>query len=53
MPNGTGLLGHFQQQPAALIVPMPDDSLRFYLFTTPSEAGIWSDKPPLPTASWT
>jgi len=42
MPNGTGLLGHFSSSQAALIVPMPDDSLRFYLFTTPSEAGMWS-----------
>ena len=45
MPNGSGLLGHFSTCQSALIVPFPDDPQRFYLFTAPSGAGIWSGQP--------
>ena len=34
MPNGTGLAGHESSGQPALIVPLPGDSNRFYLFTT-------------------
>lgn len=45
MPNGTGLLGHFSTSQSALIVPFPNDTNRYYLFTAPSGAGIWSGQP--------
>lgn len=45
MPNGTGLFGHFSTSQSALIVPFPDDPRRFYIFTAPSGAGIWSGQP--------
>ncbi len=34
MPSGTGLAGHESSGQPALIVPLPGDSNRFYLFTT-------------------
>ena len=34
MPNGTGLAGHESSGQPALIVPDPDDTNTFYLFTT-------------------
>lgn len=42
MPNGWGLFGHFSSSQSGLIVPMPDDPDRYLIFTTPSEAGVWS-----------
>ncbi|HPF89517.1 MAG TPA: gliding motility-associated C-terminal domain-containing protein [Flavobacteriales bacterium] len=45
MPNGTGLFGHFSTSQSALIVPFPEDPQRYYLFTAPSGAGIWSGQP--------
>jgi gliding motility-associated-like protein len=45
MPNGSGLFGHYSTSQSALIVPFPNDLLRFYLFTAPSGAGIWNGQP--------
>ncbi len=42
MPNGTGLLGNFSSSQAAIIVPMPGSSTKFYIFTTDSQAGDMS-----------
>jgi len=35
MPNGSGLLGHQNAAQSSLIVPMPGDSNKYYIFTTP------------------
>ncbi len=45
MPNGTGLFGHYSTSQSALIVPFPNDPQRYYLFTAPSGAGIWTGQP--------
>ncbi len=45
MPNGTGLFGTFSTSQSALIVPMPDDPQRYYIFTAPAEAGTWNGQP--------
>ncbi|MBK7482264.1 MAG: hypothetical protein IPI72_05865 [Flavobacteriales bacterium] len=45
MPNGTGLFGTFSTSQSALIVPFPDDPLRYYLFTAPAQAGQWVGQP--------
>lgn len=45
MPNGTGLFGSFSSSQSALIVPVPDDPQRFYLFTAPAQAGEWVGQP--------
>ncbi|HRN37808.1 MAG TPA: gliding motility-associated C-terminal domain-containing protein [Flavobacteriales bacterium] len=39
MPNGFGLFGHHSSTQSALVVPDPADAQRYYLFTTPAEAG--------------
>ncbi len=39
MPNGYGLHGEFSSLNSALIVPKPDDSKIYYIFTTPSYGG--------------
>lgn len=45
MPNGTGLFGHFSTSQSALIVPVPDDPQRYYLFTAPAQGGEWTGQP--------
>lgn len=42
MPNGTGLTGHTSSSQSVLIVPDPGDQQRYYVFTTPSTAGMFS-----------
>ncbi len=37
MPNGVGLSGHVSSTQAALIVPMPGDPNRYYIFNTDQE----------------
>lgn len=39
MPNGTGLMGGMSSTQAALIVPVPMDINRFYIFTTDQTGG--------------
>jgi hypothetical protein len=41
MPNGLGLLGHFSSAQSALIVPVPCDINRYYLFTA-DQSGYFS-----------
>lgn len=45
MPNGTGLFGTYSTSQSALIVPFPDDAMRYYIFTAPAEAGQWIGQP--------
>lgn len=47
MPNGTGLRGSDNSTQSALIVPIPGDKLRYYLFT--SDAGPYADTPAVGT----
>ncbi|HWR33816.1 MAG TPA: gliding motility-associated C-terminal domain-containing protein, partial [Chitinophagaceae bacterium] len=39
MPNGTGLNGHPSSTQSSMIVPFPDDSKRYYVFTVDYIAG--------------
>lgn len=41
MANGTGLFGHYTSTQSAIIVPMPGDSNRYYIFT--ASAGEYVD----------
>jgi len=45
MDNGTGLNGSFSSSQSALVVPFPDDPDRYYIFTSPAEAGMWGGQP--------
>lgn len=45
MPNGSGLYGHFSSTQSALIVPMPCDTNRYYIFTS-GHQGYDSTVPP-------
>jgi hypothetical protein len=40
MPNGIGLFGHWSSTQSALIVPIPGDSNKYYIFTTYNEGYI-------------
>lgn len=42
MPNGTGLLGTMTSTQSALIVPDPGNSLKYYVFTAPAQAGVYA-----------
>ena len=39
MPNGTGLFGHSSSTQSGMIVPFPNDSNRYYLFTSGAQGG--------------
>jgi len=40
MPNGTGLMGHYSSVQAALVVPVPCDTNRYYLFTSDQQGYV-------------
>ena len=40
MPNGSGLLGHWSSTQSALIVPQPESSNIYYIFTTYFQGGF-------------
>jgi PKD repeat protein len=40
MTRGTGLLGHNSATQSALIVPMPGDSMKYYIFTADQEGNV-------------
>jgi hypothetical protein len=42
MPNGFGLHGDESSHNSAVIVPWPDSSHLYYIFTTPAYAGHWT-----------
>ncbi len=42
MPNGTGLLGHISSTQSALIVPIPCDTNRYYIFTADQQGYVWN-----------
>jgi hypothetical protein len=37
MANGSGLQGHFSAAQSAMIIPMPGDSMKYYIFTADQE----------------
>jgi hypothetical protein len=39
MPNGSGLMGDGSSTQSAMIVPFPQSSTKYYLFTTPPDGG--------------
>ncbi|MCK4568910.1 MAG: gliding motility-associated C-terminal domain-containing protein [Bacteroidales bacterium] len=41
---GDGLYGHFSCTQPAIIIPKPDDPLKFYIFTSDSYRNIYGDK---------
>lgn len=45
MENGEELAGHLSSAQAALIIPFPDDSTKFYIFTTDHEGLVPVDTP--------
>jgi hypothetical protein len=42
MPNGTGLLGGWSASQSAIIIPQPDSSHIYYIFTTPQGIGSYA-----------
>lgn len=51
MPNGTLLGGHISSTQAALILPMPEDSTKFYIISTDA-ANYYSTGPAMDGAVW-